>query len=112
MLSRREVLAGGMVGGLGGSAADAAEQPGDREGLRQIEKALQDLDATLNRGFSALSLSMGPIGLLRRAFELFIKSNGRFPEFCDIGIGVFYDVYDWHVRNRQQITVVRQPDNR
>jgi hypothetical protein len=112
MLSRREVLAGGMVGGLAGSAADAAEQPGDREGVRQIEKAIQDLEATLNRGFNSLSLSLGPIGLLRRAFELFIKSNGHFPEFCDIGTGVFYDVYDWHVRNRQQIIVVRQPDNR
>jgi hypothetical protein len=112
MLSRRDVLSGGVVGGLARNASSAAEQPGDREVLRQIEKAIQDLEATVNRGFNALSLSLGPIGLLRRAFELFIKSNGHFPEFCDIGTGVFYDVYDWHVRNRQQIIVVRQPDNR
>jgi hypothetical protein len=112
MLSRREVLSGGVVGGLARNAASAAEQPGDREGLRQIEKAIQDLEATLTREFSAISLSFGPIGMLRRNFELFIKSNGHFPEFCDVGTGVFYDVYDWHVRNRQAITVVRQPDNR
>ena len=112
MLSRREVLAGGMVGGLAGSAADSEEQAADKDGQRQIEKAIQNLEAALDRGFNALSLSLGPIGLLRRAFELFIKSNGHFPEFCDIGTGVFYDVYDWHVRNRQQIIVVRQPDNR
>ena len=112
MLSRREVLSGGVVGGLARNACSAADQPGDREGLRQIEKAIQDLEATLTRGFNAVSLSLGPIGMLRRNFELFIKSNGHFPEFCDIGIGVFYDVYDWHVRNRQAIIVVRQPDNR
>ena len=112
MLSRREVLSGGMVGGLARSASGAEQQAGDREGLRQIEKAIQDLESTLTREFSAVSLSVGPIATLRRAFELFIRSNGRFPEFCDIGIGVFYDVYDWHVRNRQPIVVVRQPDNR
>jgi hypothetical protein len=112
MLSRREVLSGGVVGGLARNASSAAEQPGDREGLRQIEKAIQDLENTMNRSFNTISLSIGPIGMLRRNFELFIKSNGHFPEFCDVGTGVFYDVYDWHVRNRQAIIVVRQPDNR
>ena len=112
MLSRREVLSGGVVGGLARNAPSGAEQPGDKEGLREIEKAIQDLEASLTRAFNTGSLSIGPIGLLRRAFELFIKANGHFPEFCDIGVGVFYDVYDWHVRNRQAIMVVRQPDNR
>ena len=112
MLSRREVLAGGMVGGLARNSAGAEEQAADKDGQRQIEKAIQDLEHTLNRGFNAVSLSVGPIAVLRRAFELFIKSNSHFPDFCDIGMGVFYDVYDWHVRNRQPIIVVRQPDNR
>jgi hypothetical protein len=112
MLSRREVLAGGMVGGLARNRDGAEEQAPDKEGQRQIEKAIQDLHATLNRAFNAVSLSMGPIAVLRRNFELFIKSNSHFPDFCDIGTGVFYDVYDWHVRNRQPIIVVRQPDNR
>jgi hypothetical protein len=101
-----------MVGGLARGTADAEEQSADKEGQRQIEKAIQSLESTLNRAANAVSLSMGPIGILRRNFELFIKSNSHFPDFCDIGIGVFYDVYDWHVRNRQQIIVVRQPDNR
>jgi len=25
---------------------------------------------------------------------------------------VFYDVYDWHVRNQQALTIGRTPDNR
>ena len=112
MLSRREVLAGGVVGGLTVAPAAAEEQAADKDGQRQIEKAIQGLENSLNRAFNAVSLSIGPIGMLRRNFELFIRSNGHFPEFCDIGTGVFYDVYDWHVRNRQQIIVVRQPDNR
>ncbi len=51
---------------------------------------------------------MGPIATLRRNFDQFIRANGKFPDFCDVGTSVFYDVYDWHVRNRQQIIVTRQ----
>jgi hypothetical protein len=115
MLSRREILAGGLVGGLTSDAVDGrvAEQSGDREMGREIKNSIDAIKGSVDRAFNTLTFSgTGPIGQLRKNFEQFVRSNSKFPDFCDIGMGVFYDVYDWHVRNRQQILVVRQPDNR
>ena len=115
MLSRREVIAGGVVGSLAGTSGappEPGEQGIDREGIKQIEGAIVDVQRSLDRAFNTLSLSHGPIGKLREVFEQFLRSNGKFPDFCEVGAYVFYDVYDWHVRNRQAMTVMRQPDNR
>jgi hypothetical protein len=114
MLSRREVLAGGVVGSLTGSAADhSEEQEANREGQREIQRAIRDLQHSLDTAFNTLSLATAPsITTLRRSFEVFLRANTKFPDFCDIGIGVFYDVYDWHIRTRQQIVVTRQQDAR
>jgi hypothetical protein len=113
MLTRREVLAGGVVGSLAGDAVDAApEQQADRDGQRDIERAITRVGQTLDRALTTVTLSVGFVGALRKNFEGFIKSNGKFPDFCDVGLAVFYEIYDWHVRNRQQIIVVRQADNR
>jgi hypothetical protein len=114
MLSRREVLAGGLVGGLAGNSTGEVveEQPGEREALRQIEQAIESVETTLERGYNSLPLSQDFIPVLRKHFENFIRGNGKFPDFCDIGLACFYQVYDWHVRNRQQIMVTRQADNR
>lgn len=114
MLSRREVIAGGVVGGLAGSPASPAEgeQPDSTVALRDIEEQLEQLRLSFDRAFNTLTLAVGPIGRLRDLFEQFLRSNGKFPDFCDIGARVFYDVYDWHIRNRQNLVVLRQADNR
>lgn len=115
MLSRRDVIAGGVVGSLAGASATPAEaeQPEQTTAvLRQMEDHLEQLRGAFDRAFNTVSLSVGPIGRLREVFEQFLRANGKFPDFCEIGARVFYDVYDWHIRNRLQLVVLRQADNR
>ena len=113
MLSRREVLAGGLVGSLAGDSVDLAEEPqADREWQRDIDRALRGIGQSLERAYNSNSLGIGVVAALRKTFDTFVRSNGKFPDFCEIGLGVFYEVYDWHVKNGQQIVVTRQVDNR
>ena len=114
MLSRRDVIAGGVVGSLAGASVPQAEQqqPEMVGALRQIEEHLEDLKGSFERAFNTNSLAFGFIAKLREVFEQFLRSNGKFPDFCDVGAAVFYDVYDWHIRNRQQLVVLKQADNR
>lgn len=113
MLSRREVLAGGLVGGMAGeSVGEVEEQPGEREALREIQRAIEGIERSMTRGFNSLPLSQNFIAALRKYFDQFIRGNGKFPDFCDVGLSCFYEVYDWHVRNSQQIIATRQADNR
>jgi hypothetical protein len=42
----------------------------------------------------------------------FLRGNGKFPDFMDIGIAIFWDLYDWHIKNRLPLVVTRGPDGR
>lgn len=111
MLTRREILAGGIAGGLVTDSEAAAQQSSDRE-LREVATSVSSLRTSLTRALEGPSLSFGPVMRLRQTMEQFLRANGKFPDYIDIGSGVFFDMYDWHVRNRQQLVITRGTDNR
>ena len=39
--------------------------------------------------------------------QVWIRATGKFPEFWDVGISVFLEIYDWHIRERQPIQISR-----
>ena len=49
---------------------------------------------------------------MKTELQRYLKTSGRFPEFCEIGVSIFMDVYDWHVRHQQQIQITRGQDQR
>ena len=116
MISRREVVTAGVLGTLasGGTAEAATTQEVEalRAGFKAIEDKLEDLQNSIDQGLRGNSMNYGNIGAVKTKIEQYAKTSGKFPEYCDVGLSVFYDVYDWHVRNQQQIQVTRIADQR
>jgi hypothetical protein len=118
MISRREVMTAGVIGTLAtanpSAAAEiqAAEVQALKDGFKNIEDALNELKQSADQGLRGNSMNFGNVGNVKGTIEKWTKISARFPEFCDIGLGVFYDVYDWHVRHNQQIQISRNADNR
>jgi hypothetical protein len=113
MLSRRDLITAGVVGGVAPGAAPPVEQPvADRDGQREIARRIGEVQDILRGAFQTSSLSHGVIAKLRADMEQFLRAHTKFPDFIEIGVGVFVEVYDWHVKNRQQLTVSRLGDGR
>jgi len=117
MISRREVVTAGMLGTLAtASPAVLSEIQSDvqalKEGFKNLDDSLDSLKSSVDQGLRGNSMNFGNVGQVKEAIRKWATTGGRFPEFCDIGIDVFYDVYDWHIRNRQPLVVLRQADNR
>jgi hypothetical protein len=122
MVTRRELVTGGALGamataaGLTGpeneAASATAQQEVDNAALRRIAQETAQIDRTLNSAFASNTLAYGYIPKLREAYTLYWRTNGKFPEFCDIGTDVFYDIYDWHIRQRLDVPVTRMADGR
>ena len=92
MLSRREVLASGLVGGLSGDVVDGRQQSqraAEVEELNDIQEAVEGVTASLDRAFNTLSTEQGPVTALRKNLDQFIRATGKLPDFCDIGLKVF-----------------------
>jgi hypothetical protein len=130
MLTRRELVSGSALGAMAAAStigsvdvsasrepADAREliQEVDNAALRTIAAKTTEMDQTLD-GLSGVvrsnSLAFGFVPRLRDAYTLYWKTHGKFPEFCEVGTSVFYDIYDWHIKNRLPIPVSRFADNR
>jgi hypothetical protein len=129
MLTRRELVTGSALGAMTAAATTgavdtsagdgrpepAAPQEVDNAALRTIAAKTTEMDQTLD-GLSGVvrsnSLAFGFVPRLRDAYTLYWKTHGKFPEFCEVGTSVFYDIYDWHIKNRLPIPVSRFADNR
>ena len=41
-----------------------------------------------------------------------MRANQKFPDYMEVGIGVWENVYDWHVRHQRPVTISRTTDGR
>jgi len=106
MIDRRELLTlGGVLGALapaGSPDEGVATGQGNERQLEHIAMAIESITTRL-----AQSQSFGEIvGVRARQFE-FLRGNGKFPDFIDVGTDVWTGIYDWHVRMQQPITLSR-----
>jgi hypothetical protein len=117
MLSRRELLGAGVAAGVATNrtavAAPAmAGQPAEVAALGEIAEAVEAVDRTLDKALLSNDIAFGSIARLRATFESYFRTTQRFPEFIDIGLGVFMEVYDWHIKYQQQLMITRGADAR
>jgi hypothetical protein len=131
MLTRRELVTGTALSAIAtgassagssasaptkaGAPAGASVQDVDNAALRIIASRTTEIDQTLD-GLAGVvrsnSLAFGFVPKLRDAYTLYWRAHGKFPEFCEVGTAVFYDIYDWHIKNRLPIPVSRFADGR
>ena len=115
MISRREVVTAGVLGTLATSAADAGQSQSDSQlaaNVKALEDKLNELKVTVEQGLRGNSMNYGNVGQVKSAIEKYAKTSGKFPEYCEVGLSVFHDVYDWHVRHQQQIQITRIAEQR
>ena len=96
MISRREVVTAGMLGTLSNAAMAAPGQAQSNRGdagmevnLSEIRGELRDMKGILEDGMRRSSLGFGGIGTIRDRLTLYLRSSGKFPDFCEIGTTLF-----------------------
>jgi hypothetical protein len=109
-MTRRELVAAGVVGFAGrggaGSSALGAEDKDTAGVLRDILDEIRKQRANCRAG------ECPTIEQIRGQQRVFLKANNRYPDYIDVGISAWEDVYDWHVRLGQPLNVTRTPDGR
>ena len=133
MLTRRELVTGTALTAIATAASsadstasppnatkidaepEASPQEVDNASIKVIASKTTEIDQTLD-GLAGVvrsnTLAFGYVPKLRDAYTLYWRTHGKFPEFCEVGTSVFYDIYDWHIKNRLPIPVSRFADGR
>jgi hypothetical protein len=103
MLSRRELIAGGAGIHMAGGSAAAAQRD-----LDQLMGEVQGIRSLL----TANPVSTPTVITLRDRQRQFFRLNQRFPECIDVGIRIWEQMQDWHIRNLRPLNINRTGDGR
>jgi hypothetical protein len=99
MIERRNLVSGGLVAGLAALAPPAARAATPDEAFeRQFEAVYPDKWRGVLR--------------VRSQQRTWMQSARKYPDFIEIGLDVWENVYDWHVAFQQPVNVTRLADGR
>jgi hypothetical protein len=109
MVDRRQLLKTAMFGGFAArpGTADAAAQSASERLEREIVDALKGVSKTIETAHSFTEIAE-----VRLRQIAFLRAEGRFPDFIDVGIDVWMGVYDWHVKHGLPAPLGRDANNR
>ncbi len=100
---------------LATGAAEASHGQSDAQlsaSVKSLEDKLNELKVSIEQGLRGNSMNYGHVGQVKTVIQKYAKVSGKFPDWCEVGLDVFYDVYDWHVRHQQQIQITRIAEQR
>ena len=118
MVHRRSMIAGTMVGGalsaLGAGEAVAGEAAGGGQSSQDERLRLEEVVNAVRgvRDEIARQNAFWEITGVRDQLRAFLRANGKFPDFIETGADIWQQVYDWHVRFQQPISLGRTPEGR
>ena len=111
-MDRRHLVSGGLLAGLAGAfglpSAAAGAQQRREEGDERTAAAIDELRKVVDRGFQVSP----ELARIREQQRIFMRANHKFPDYIEVGIGVWESVYDWHIRHQRPVLVGRTTDGR
>lgn len=111
MIDRRELLA---LGGLLGLAPAPENGEGAAIGQNSNDSSWRDIAGELQkiRVLVAERQSFGELDGVRKSQFDYLRANGKFPDFIDLGITPWLSIHDWHIRMQQPLVLARDVNGR
>ena len=112
MVQRRDLVGGGLVAGLASMVAPVAEADAGADD-EQSTTAINRLRETFERQFDQIySSRWRGVSRVREQQRTWLMSTRKYPDFIEIGIDVWDNIWDWHVVYQQPLNVTRVADGR
>jgi hypothetical protein len=119
-MERRAIVGGSLLAGLSSlmSPAESAAAPsavsaaanGDLEG---VADSIDQLRRTVERQFASVySDKWSGVSRIRQQQHTWMRSAQKYPDFIEIGLDVWDNIYDWHVVHQQPVNMTRTTDGR
>lgn len=113
-MDRRDALRTGLLAGVGMTTGVAAAEAGQREGAsdERVAHAVFELQNAVQRQTDALFSHWRVVRQVQDQQRPFLRANHRYPQFIEVGTRIWEDLLEWHVKERQPMSVTRAADGR
>jgi hypothetical protein len=111
MIPRRNLVTGGLVGGVlgaltGGDDVEASPATAGADVTDDMVMKVVAAIAGLRTEVQGLK-SFPEIAPVRDAQVTHLRANGKFPDYIDVGTNIWFAIHDWHIRWQQPLTLGR-----
>jgi hypothetical protein len=113
MIPRRRLVGVGVLGGALSALVRETPAAASSNGTSLLEQGSEEGLARVAREITALrdelktERQFTELAPLREAQRVFLRVNGKFPDYIEVGFDVWFAVHDWHVRWNQPLTIAR-----
>jgi hypothetical protein len=110
VVDRRSLLNGTLFSGLAAftPVQQSRSSSQDNRDELAVAKAINDLNTTVQNAVQ----TSPELARIRDQQRVFLKANQKFPDFIEVGLGVWENVVDWHVRHQQPLSASRIAEGR
>ena len=119
-MERRAVVGGSLLASLStlmspAAVAEASAAPASAAagGLEGVSDSIDQLRRTGERQFaSGFSDKWRGGAGIRQQQHTWMRSTQKYPDFIEVGLDVWDNIYDWHVVHQQPVNMTRTSDGR
>jgi hypothetical protein len=119
-MERRAVVGGSLLAGLSTlmaspvvEAAASAEVAAAAADLEGVSDSIDQLRKTVERQFANVYTDKWQgVARIRQQQHTWMRSTQKYPDFIEVGLDVWDNIYDWHVVHQQPVTMTRTSDGR
>jgi hypothetical protein len=117
-MDRRAIVGGSFLAGLStlmSPAAAAAEANAEAaaQNLEGVSDSIDQLRRTVERQFANIYTDKWEgVARIRKQQHVWMRSTQKYPDFIEVGLDIWDNIYDWHVVHQQPLSVTRMPDGR
>ena len=113
MVERRSLVRGGIAAGLASlMTADVGAAPPDRDDEASATAIDRFREASEHQFEQVYTQKWKGVARVRQQQRTWLMSARKYPDFLEIGIDVWDNLYDWHVVYQQPLNVSRLADGR
>jgi len=113
MIERRTLMGGGLIAGLSTLGAPGTSEAAVSDDLQQVSGAVDALRKAVEDQFEVVYTNKWRgVMRIRQQQRTWMRATQKFPDFIEIGIDVWDNLYDWHVVHQQPVSMARTADGR
>jgi len=112
MVQRRDLMSGGLVAGLASMMAPAASAEaaiGDEQSTQAINRFRETVERQFEQSYSSRWRGVTSV---RQQQRTWLQATRKYPDFMEVGLNVWDNIWDWHVVYQQPLNVTRVADGR
>ena len=113
MVQRRDLMGGGLVAGLASLMATSAEATPAAADSDETANAVNRFREVYERQLEQVyDARWKGVTKVRQQQRTWLLATRKYPDFIEIGLDVWDNIYDWHVAYQQAVSVQRLADGR